>query len=90
MAGMLLREICWAWHRRAGLALAGSALIIACGGSAATPAESPAAATGVPFVRTRRHKRLEPGCGHDLLESPVANSAGIRAISSGHSNRNSS
>ena len=52
MAGMLLREICWAWHRRAGLALAGSALIIACGGSAATPAESPAAATGVPFVST--------------------------------------
>ena len=52
MAGMLLREICWAWHRRAGLALAGSALIIACGGSAATPAESLAAATGVPFVST--------------------------------------
>jgi len=61
MAGMLSRKISWARQRLTSLtplALAGLALIIACGGasqpgdSAATPPESPAAAMAVPVVST--------------------------------------
>ena len=83
----MLREICWAWHRRAGVALAGSALIIACGGaaqlgdSAATPAESlAAAATAVPFVSTSSSSATKgPSPAPDTIssnpQSPTARAA---------------
>ena len=83
MGGMLSRKINWVWQRRTGLmplALAGSALIIACG-SAAQPGDSavadkPASAvTAVPSVDTSSSATENDAIKKDASPAPVSVSA---------------
>lgn len=80
MGATLLTKICWKWHRRAGLALVGSALIIACcraalpGDSAAIPVESPAA-TSTAFAN-------DPGQAADTATKTPQSRAGMAEVAS--------